>query len=222
MQQRILDAALALFAQQGYWHTTIRDIATQAGCSPGLVYHYFDNREDMIRIVYWQLGDETARADFPPARLDVCFTTVMESKLAQFQPHREALAALFGSVMNPHSPLSFIGGEGWVDPMQAVFEHVALNAIDSVSPQQAENMGKALYSVYLLTIIFWLYDRSAQQAATHRFVGFMGEVLRLVRPMLMMPMFAKALAQFADIVSEVFGKAHPVTAAPHSDESPRG
>lgn len=44
-RQRILDSALELFASKGYEGTTMRDIAAQAECSPGLAYRYFSGKE---------------------------------------------------------------------------------------------------------------------------------------------------------------------------------
>lgn len=43
-QARIRLAALELFAQQGFDQTTIRQIATRAGVSPGLVIHHYGSK----------------------------------------------------------------------------------------------------------------------------------------------------------------------------------
>ena len=45
---QILDAALVVFARRGLAATKIGDIATQAGLSHGLVYHYFPSKEDIF------------------------------------------------------------------------------------------------------------------------------------------------------------------------------
>ncbi|MEV6925064.1 helix-turn-helix domain-containing protein [Dactylosporangium sp. NPDC051485] len=42
---RIRDAAIALFAERGAGATTVRDIAEQAGVSPGLLRHHFGSKE---------------------------------------------------------------------------------------------------------------------------------------------------------------------------------
>ena len=42
---RIRDAALRLFAERGIGAATIRDIATEAGVSSGLVRHHFGSKE---------------------------------------------------------------------------------------------------------------------------------------------------------------------------------
>ena len=44
-KERILNAALAIFAHNGYSETKMSDIAAAAGVSYGLAYHYFTNKE---------------------------------------------------------------------------------------------------------------------------------------------------------------------------------
>src|SRR4029453_5925987 len=42
---RIRDAAIRLFAERGIAGTTVRDIAREAGVSPGLLRHHFGSKE---------------------------------------------------------------------------------------------------------------------------------------------------------------------------------
>ncbi|MFO8055302.1 MAG: TetR/AcrR family transcriptional regulator [Bacteroidales bacterium] len=44
----ILDMALHLFATEGYHSTSIAKIAKKAGISKGLVYNYFNSKEDLL------------------------------------------------------------------------------------------------------------------------------------------------------------------------------
>ena len=46
---RILDAALQLFGHEGYYSTSISKIAGKAGISKGLVYNYFESKEEIVR-----------------------------------------------------------------------------------------------------------------------------------------------------------------------------
>lgn len=48
-QQRILDAALQVFGEQGYERTTIERIGQVAGCSRVSFYQYFSGKEDVFR-----------------------------------------------------------------------------------------------------------------------------------------------------------------------------
>ncbi len=44
LRQEILDAARELFVRQGYEATSVRRIAEKVGCSPGILYHYFEDK----------------------------------------------------------------------------------------------------------------------------------------------------------------------------------
>ena len=50
-REQILDAALRAFAQQGFARTTNKDIAREAGITPGLIYHYFESKEALFRAI---------------------------------------------------------------------------------------------------------------------------------------------------------------------------
>ena len=43
-----MDAALELFANEGYHSTSISSIAMQAGISKGLMYNYFESKEELV------------------------------------------------------------------------------------------------------------------------------------------------------------------------------
>lgn len=48
-RQKILEASLELFGTKGYKSTTISDIVKKASISKGLIYHYFDSKEDILK-----------------------------------------------------------------------------------------------------------------------------------------------------------------------------
>src|SRR5579859_2930769 len=49
-RQQIIDGALQVFSTKGFIAATNRDVAEAAGInSPGLIYHYFANKEDLLR-----------------------------------------------------------------------------------------------------------------------------------------------------------------------------
>ena len=48
---QILEAALEVFAQEGYHKASISKIATQAGISKGLMYNYFSSKEELLKAV---------------------------------------------------------------------------------------------------------------------------------------------------------------------------
>ena len=60
-REKILAAALELFANKGYNATSIDSIAKKAGISKGLIYNYFESKEKILRAIFdaaMDVGDE--------------------------------------------------------------------------------------------------------------------------------------------------------------------
>jgi len=57
-REKILLAAVALFAEKGLAATSTQDIAKQAGVSIGLMYHYYRTKEDMFNALVAQAIEE--------------------------------------------------------------------------------------------------------------------------------------------------------------------
>jgi AcrR family transcriptional regulator len=54
----ILDSAIHVFAEQGFHHCRVSDVADEAGVAYGLVYHYYDSKEEILNQLFterWQL-----------------------------------------------------------------------------------------------------------------------------------------------------------------------
>ena len=57
-RRAILDAAITVFARQGFHSARVSDVAAEAGVAYGLVYHYFDSKDQMLNELFserWQL-----------------------------------------------------------------------------------------------------------------------------------------------------------------------
>jgi len=50
----ILDAAVRVFARQGFHACRVSDIADEAGVAYGLVYHYFDSKDEVLDTIFLQ------------------------------------------------------------------------------------------------------------------------------------------------------------------------
>lgn len=48
LRQEILDAAREMFVREGYEATSVRRIAEKAGCSSGILYHYFEDKASIM------------------------------------------------------------------------------------------------------------------------------------------------------------------------------
>jgi len=84
----ILDAAVRVFAREGFHGCRVADIADEAGVAYGLVYHYFRSKDEILDTLFlerWGLMlEEIARVDAEPA------------------PVREKLAAIAGFIIDSY------------------------------------------------------------------------------------------------------------------------
>ena len=51
-RKQILRAAVEVFAERGFHRTRVSDIAQKAGVAYGLIYHYFDSKDDVLNSVF--------------------------------------------------------------------------------------------------------------------------------------------------------------------------
>lgn len=61
LKQRVLDTALRLFSERGYFNTSIHDIRRTADVSIGAIYHHFGNKELLAKSLYDHLLERMAR-----------------------------------------------------------------------------------------------------------------------------------------------------------------
>ena len=78
-RRQILDAAVQVFARQGFHACRVSDIAREAGVAYGLIYHYFDSKDEGLNELFverWSLLlpaiDEIDDAADPAAREARC------------------------------------------------------------------------------------------------------------------------------------------------------
>ena len=64
-RRQILDAAVRVFARQGFHASRVSDIADEAGVAYGLLYHYFRSKDELLDTVFterWELMLEAIEA----------------------------------------------------------------------------------------------------------------------------------------------------------------
>ncbi|MBX5449884.1 TetR/AcrR family transcriptional regulator [Thermogemmatispora sp.] len=73
-REQIIDAALRVFARKGFARATNKDIAREAGITPGLIYYYFADKEALLQAVIESRSPlrlfehlEPAQWDAPPS-----------------------------------------------------------------------------------------------------------------------------------------------------------
>jgi AcrR family transcriptional regulator len=86
-RRAILDAAISVFARQGFHNARVSDVAAEAGVAYGLVYHYFDSKDQMLNELFterWSLLLEAGREadaalDSPREKLAAVSSFIIES-----------------------------------------------------------------------------------------------------------------------------------------------
>jgi TetR/AcrR family transcriptional regulator, fatty acid metabolism regulator protein len=58
----ILDAAVRVFARQGFHTCRVSDVADEAGVAYGLVYHYFDSKDQILDTLFLERWDILVQA----------------------------------------------------------------------------------------------------------------------------------------------------------------
>jgi AcrR family transcriptional regulator len=86
-RRNILDAAITVFARQGFHSTRVSDIADEAGVAYGLVYHYFNSKDEVLNELFterWSLlltaiEEADASAESPRSKLAAVAAYIVDS-----------------------------------------------------------------------------------------------------------------------------------------------
>ena len=84
----ILDAAVVVFARQGFHTCRVSDIADEAGVAYGLVYHYFSSKEEILDTLFLE-------------RWDVMLAAIAEADAAHADP-RDKLHAIASFIVDSY------------------------------------------------------------------------------------------------------------------------
>jgi AcrR family transcriptional regulator len=84
----ILDAAVRVFARQGFHTCRVSDIADEAGVAYGLVYHYFSSKEEILDTLFLE-------------RWDVMLAAIAEADSAERSP-RDKLHAIASFIIDSY------------------------------------------------------------------------------------------------------------------------
>ncbi len=208
-RQHILTCALLLFGTKGYEETTMRDIAAEAGYSPGLAYRYFSSKEELVLGLYQNLCAELEHFshDLAPGTLAERFQMTVSRQLELMTPHRAALSALFGQALNPRSKTGVFSENTASIRRQgrSTYLDIILAAKDAPKLSLCEDLATLLYGVHLAMVLFWLIDESKQSGRSHLFLTFLCDLLKMVLPLLWLPPVSYMLARLVAILGPLLG-----------------
>lgn len=87
-RRQILDAAIRVFARQGFHSTRVADIADEAGVAYGLVYHYFKSKDEVLNELFSE-------------RWSLLLAAIEEADLSEAEP-RAKLEAVAGFIVDSY------------------------------------------------------------------------------------------------------------------------
>ncbi len=170
-RDRILEAALSVFREHSFEKATMRQVAAAAGVASGAAYYYFESKDALVLAFYQRAQEEmtpAVEAEMSRARtLEGRLRAIISAKLNYFRPNRGLLSALTAHT-DPEHPLSPFSARTAAIREQdvAAFER-AVDASDVKLPATlAPYLGRVLWMYQMGLILFWIYDRSPEQART--------------------------------------------------------
>jgi AcrR family transcriptional regulator len=163
-RQEIIDAAMAVFAQNGFGGATTRAIAENAGISEAMIYSHFRNKEDLYTAIIDEKLQESEPLYYP---LDAIrnrddqrvFATIVSNYLQRHGEDTTLLRVLLFSGLEGHQ----LAGMFVAGPVRKFFEFLAdyireridEGAFKSVNPEIAARclLGMVHYFVLLRRIL---------------------------------------------------------------------
>ena len=94
-RRQILDAALAVFSEKGFYASNVSDVAAQAGVSQGTIYWYFESKEELISAAILSFVEELAESALAVTELGETATDKLRALAASMEDLAESGSRLF-------------------------------------------------------------------------------------------------------------------------------
>jgi len=98
LRDKVLDTALVLFSEKGYFNTSIHDIRRAAEVSIGAIYHHFENKEALAKSLYDRLV----------VRMEHAISDAVAGKTGCRERSRAIIASLFQLTEQEPRTMQFI------------------------------------------------------------------------------------------------------------------
>jgi len=98
-RRQILDAAVRVFARQGFHTCRVSDIADEAGVAYGLVYHYFRSKDEVLDTLFlerWNVMLDAIRDD--PELMKVIIVEVTRAANSFGQTHLDKIREAYSLI----------------------------------------------------------------------------------------------------------------------------
>src|SRR4051794_17130786 len=208
-RDRLYETAIRMISERGYESTTLRDIASDAHVSVGLLYRYFPSKQAVIIALYEELSADFSRqaAAMRPGGWRDRFRFALDTSLRVLQPHRTALRALIPVLIGDPDDGVFAEGTAFSRVrVQQVFEDAVAGATDAPKAPIAGALGRLLYLVHLAVLLWWLLDKTPNQRATNALVALTDQLLPSAALTLRLPPIRRFVVAFDELIREgLFG-----------------
>src|SRR5215472_15821186 len=110
-KRAILNAALKLFVEKGFYQTTTKAISRKAGIAEGTLFNYFETKEDLALYFFEREMDEAiewyeGNARMKRAALPEKLFAIIHHSLERLEPYEEFIGAVYLRARAPSSKLS--------------------------------------------------------------------------------------------------------------------
>ena len=173
-RQAILRAALALFAEKGFYRTTTKAISRKAKIAEGTLFNYFESKEDLALYFFdqqlealfeWYAQDKRVQRAPLPEKL----FALVHHLLERLGPYEEFIGAVYLRALQPASklsPLSLQSQENNLRYLRFIRSILAGAAEAGEIPQLGDFGAYAFGLFHLAVITYWLQDSSTGKEQT--------------------------------------------------------
>jgi len=173
-KQAILAAALALFAEKGFYRATTKEVSRQAGVAEGTLFNYFKTKEDLAlyffeqeqaEIIRWYAGDRRVQR----APLVEKLFAIIQHLLDRLTPYEEFIGAVYLRALAPASklrPWSLQSQAQNLRYLKFIRGILAEAETDGDIPRVGDFGAYAFGLFHLAIITYWLQDRSRGKEQT--------------------------------------------------------
>ena len=164
-RERLLDAALALFAERGFEATTTKLIAEHAGVPNGLIYYYFGTKEKLLECL---LGERTFLPDLQARVTEARANRDADPRLTLIEICTEFHAALrrnkpFARIISREAHLRPVASNlvrQLADQVLTLIEAFLEDAQQQgkLRPLDTKIVARALFSSLMMGALLWEFD----------------------------------------------------------------
>jgi TetR/AcrR family fatty acid metabolism transcriptional regulator len=159
----ILDAAVRVFARQGFHTCRVSDIADEAGVAYGLVYHYFDSKDEVLDTLFlerWELLLATiAEIDAQPISAREKLHAIASFIVDSYRHDPELMKVIIVEVTRAANTF----GGTHIDVIQRAYQRIAAIVADAQadgtfrSAVSAEFAAMAFYGAIEQVLTGWIF-----------------------------------------------------------------